>query len=166
MKFYNGKETINFKNGTMTLMPEPTDKNQRITLEELQKAVLDTRNSPLPTKEELEKIQKHSNEARFGLYMTNDEAIELLSKGFQSLYKWDYETHSYHQYGVPADWKISTYCADMSQIVNCAGCGKELSFAFTYTSFELHTKTGFGYGICKECNEKEWERRKRGETKC
>lgn len=82
------------------------------------------------------------------------------------LEKWDYETRSYHKYSVPAEWKVSTCCADMSQIINCAGCGKELPYGETFTSLEIHTKMGIGYGICKECYEKEWERRKRGETKC
>ena len=121
--------------------------------------------SPL-TAENLERYQSVTNEVVLGLYMPNDEAFELFKKGFKPIRKWDYETHSYRKYGVPKDWIIAFCCADMSQIINCAGCGKELPYGETFTSLELHTKTGIGYGVCNECYEKERERRKRGETKC
>lgn len=133
-------------------------------LRDLKEAILETENlSPL-TKEEYETLQKLNNEALFGLYMTDDEALELLSKGFQFIHLWDYKTHSFHQYGVPNEWKISICCADMSQIVNCAGCGKELPYGETYTSLERHSFKGFGYGVCNECYEKEWKRRSEAEN--
>lgn len=103
-------------------------------------------------------------ERHLNLYMTFDETFELVTNGFKSIRKWDYETHSYHGYGVPKEWKIATYCADMSQHINCAGCGKLLPYGETFTSLELHTSMGFGYGVCNECYDKEWERRRRSES--
>lgn len=130
----------------------------------IEKAVKEIINlSPL-TAENLERYQSVTNEAVLGLYMPNDEAFELLKKGFQLICKWDYETRSYRKYGVPKDWIIAFRCADMSQHINCAGCGKVLPYGETFTSLELHTTMGIGYGVCNECYEKEWERRRRCEN--
>lgn len=143
------------------------DTNKCNFLEELQKTITEiTKPHPPTTKEEREKLEKQLNAAIFGLYMTNDEVLNLAGKKFQRLMKWDYETHSYHNYSIPADWKVYVGGADMSQIINCAGCGKELPMGEAFASLEIHSKMGFGYGVCKECNEEEWERRERGETKC
>ena len=112
----------------------------------------------------IKQMEKIYCERHFGLYMTYDETFELLKKGFTPIRKWDYETHSYRKYGVPMDWFISAFCADLSQHINCAGCGKVLPYGETFTSLELHTKMGIGYGVCKECYEQEWERRRRDEN--
>ena len=78
------------------------------------------------------------------------------------LNKWNYETHKYDQYSVPDEWNCQTYSSDMKEIVNCPHCGKELGFGNTYTSLEIHTPVfGFGYGVCRECHEKELERRRK-----
>lgn len=74
--------------------------------------------------------------------------------------KWNYEKHEYEDYSVPIDWYVSTYETDMDKVVNCASCGKELPFGDTYTSLEIHTTVGFGYGVCEECYQREWERRR------
>lgn len=47
----------------------------------------------------------------------------------------------------------------MSNKVNCAQCGREIKFGDSYTSKEIHTFSGFGYSVCEECYDKEWERR-------
>lgn len=132
---------------------------------DIEKAVEEIINLSHLTAENRERFQSIENEVVLGLYMPNDEAFELFKKGFKPIRKWDYETHSYRKYGVPKDWTISCCCADMSQHINCAGCGKVLPYGETFTSLELHTKSGIGYGVCKECNEKEWERRRRYEKK-
>lgn len=131
---------------------------------DIEKAVKEIINLSHLTAENRERFQSIENEVVLGLYMPNDEAFELFKKGFKPIRKWDYETHSYRKYGVPKEWNISTCCADMSQHINCAGCGKVLPYGETFTSLELHTKMGIGYGVCKECNEQEWERRRRGEN--
>ena len=120
---------------------------------------------PPPTKEQHDLYEKTYNEHHYGLYMTNDELSSLVGKRIQKLFRWDYETRSYHKYGIPVEWIISTYRADMSQHINCAGCGKELPYGETFTSLELHTTMGIGYGVCNVCYAEEWKRRKRGESK-
>lgn len=77
--------------------------------------------------------------------------------------KWNYEEHTYEPYEVPDDWKCRAYTMDLSEVVNCPHCGKELPFGETYTSMEIHTNGGFGFGVCGDCYEKEWERRKEHE---
>ena len=52
---------------------------------------------------------------------------------------------------------------DLKEAVNCPHCGKEIPFGGTYTSLEIHTNMGFGFGVCGDCYEKEWERRKEHE---
>ena len=75
------------------------------------------------------------------------------------LRKWNYKNHDYDDYKIPDEWNCKTFTVDMKEIVNCPHCGKELSFGETYCSKELHTHyLGFGYGVCKECYQEEWER--------
>lgn len=76
------------------------------------------------------------------------------------LRKWNYEKHKYEPYKIPNNWSCKTYCDDMYEIVNCPHCGKEIEFGKCYTSMEIHTEHGFGYGVCEECYQKEWEKRK------
>lgn len=76
------------------------------------------------------------------------------------LRKWNYETHEYDPYEIPDEWNVplTTY---LDEIVNCPHCGKELKYGETYTSKEIHNNVGFGYGVCSECYEEEWERRRK-----
>lgn len=76
------------------------------------------------------------------------------------LNKWNYQTHSYDQVQIPNDWNCKTYSDDMDEIINCPHCGKQIKFGDGYTSLEFHTGMGFGYAVCEECYNKEWERRK------
>ena len=76
------------------------------------------------------------------------------------LSKWNYKKHKYDDFEVPNNWNCLTYSDDMDKVVNCPHCGKELKFGDTYTSLEIHTNIGFGYGVCKECYQEEWQRRK------
>lgn len=64
--------------------------------------------------------------------------------------KWNYEKRDYEPYKVPDSWNVKTY-TDMDEIVNCPHCGKELRFGDTYTSHEIHTEHGIGYGVCEDC---------------
>ena len=71
------------------------------------------------------------------------------------LKKWNYKTHNYDSYKIPNEWNCKTYSDNMKEIVNCPHCGKKLEFGDTFTSLEIHTGFGFGYGVCSECYEKE-----------
>lgn len=76
------------------------------------------------------------------------------------LKKWNYKTHKYDDFKVPDEWNCKNYTNDMEEIINCPHCGKKTPFGECYTSLEIHTPYfGFGYGVCKECYQKEWERR-------
>lgn len=75
------------------------------------------------------------------------------------LRKWNGNKKEYEDYKIPGNWNVKTYCADMDEIVNCAQCGKELKYGNTYTSMEVHTEMGFGYGVCDTCYRFELKRR-------
>ena len=77
------------------------------------------------------------------------------------LNKWNYDIHDYEPYEVPDDWNCKTYSADMDEVVNCPHCGNKILFGQSYTSMEIHSKVGFGYAVCEQCYEKEWNRRKK-----
>lgn len=78
--------------------------------------------------------------------------------------KWNYKTHEYDSIEVPDEWNVSLYTENMDEIVNCPHCGKELRYGETYTSKEIHNWIGLGYGVCEECYEEEWKRRKKYRT--
>lgn len=71
--------------------------------------------------------------------------------------KWNYETNQYDPYDLPDG--ASCYEEDMGTVVACAQCGRKVTYGTCYTSFEVQTPHGFGYAVCPECYEKEWERR-------
>ena len=73
------------------------------------------------------------------------------------LRKWNYKTHEYDHYEVPDEWNVSAFEADMDTIVNCAECGKLITFGQGYTSRKIHTFFGMGYVVCKDCYDKEIE---------
>ena len=72
--------------------------------------------------------------------------------------KWNYETETYDAYEVPDEWNCKTYSDDMEETVNCPHCGLELQFGDTYTSREIQTTMGFGYGVCWKCYQQERQR--------
>ena len=80
------------------------------------------------------------------------------------LKKWNYKTHQYDDYEVSDNWNCKTYSYDMGEIVNCPHCGKPIPFGYAYTSLEIHTPAGFGYAVCDQCYEDEWQRRREAET--
>ena len=69
--------------------------------------------------------------------------------------KWNFSKVEYEDYELPEG--ASTFSKDMDEIVSCARCGKRLSFGDTYTSRQIQTQGGFGYGVCEKCYEKEWK---------
>ena len=79
--------------------------------------------------------------------MTKDKAV-----------KWIPAKHEYEPYDLPDG--ASCYEEDMDKVVPCAQCGRAVTFGDSYTSLEVHTQIGFGYAVCHECYEAEYERRK------
>ena len=71
--------------------------------------------------------------------------------------KWNYLTHSYEPVEVPK--KATAYLANMDEVVQCAQCGKEMTFGDGYTSQEIHTAMGFGYSVCTICHTAELGRK-------
>lgn len=69
-----------------------------------------------------------------------------------TLRRFNEAAREYEPYGVPDEWKLLAYSNDMDELCNCALCGKGLRYGDTYTSFQVHTSNGFGYGVCEECH--------------
>ena len=76
------------------------------------------------------------------------------------LKKWNYEKNEYEDYKVPRKWNCKFVCASMIEVVNCPHCGKEIFFGDGHSSMEIRTKAGWGYAVCKDCSDEEWDRRK------
>ena len=51
----------------------------------------------------------------------------------------------------------TTYASDMDDIIACAACGKLLKFGDSYTSRKILSNGGFGFAVCEDCYEKEFE---------
>ena len=76
------------------------------------------------------------------------------------LRKWDERKKAYEPYDVPDEWHVTTFESDMNERVNCAQCGREISFGDSYTSMQVHSPIGFGYAVCEDCYHlKEWPER-------
>ena len=69
--------------------------------------------------------------------------------------KWDPQTAQYSPYELPE--MASAYAGKMDEVIQCASCGRKLTYDMCYTSRQIHTEMGFGYGVCENCYEKEWE---------
>lgn len=78
-------------------------------------------------------------------------------KELMKSYKWNYERHAYDEYDVPPKSKI--YTDDMDEIVQCAQCGRELTYGDSYTSLEIHTSGGLGFCVCEDCADEELKRK-------
>lgn len=70
--------------------------------------------------------------------------------------KWDYKKRDYVPYQIPDNWHCPMVAADMTEIVNCASCGKEMTFGEGYNSRVIHGTLGFSYTVCESCMNKEW----------
>lgn len=75
------------------------------------------------------------------------------------LQKWNWNKHAYEDLEVPDNWVCKCYSDDMTEVVNCLHCGKNITFGKSFTSMEIHTKMGLGYAVCEECYDKECKRR-------
>lgn len=72
------------------------------------------------------------------------------------LQKWNFDTHQYEPFESPAR-VLSLYSEDMLQEVDCANCGKRMTYGDGYTSRTIHNHVGLGYPVCEDCYEKEHE---------
>lgn len=73
--------------------------------------------------------------------------------------KWNYKKHIYEPFEVPDDRNVRLYANDLTEVINCANCGKEVVAGNTYTSLTIHNHAGFGYCVCEECYLKELRER-------
>ena len=76
-----------------------------------------------------------------------------------TLRKWNYQKHAYDPYETPNQWNCKQICESMDEIINCASCGKEITFGEGYSSNVIQDSVGFGYCVCEKCAEKEWAAR-------
>jgi len=67
--------------------------------------------------------------------------------------KWDFTTREYYSFIVSP--KASLYEEDMSKIIDCAECSREMAFGDCYTSRAIHNTYGLGYAVCEDCYSKE-----------
>lgn len=83
----------------------------------------------------------------------------------KQLRRWDYESHTYKPYEIPAIWNTPLYSEDMKEVINCASCGDVLTLGKSYTSLEIRNSYGLGFPVCMKCFNEEMERwnRYRGE---
>lgn len=81
------------------------------------------------------------------------------------LRKWNWKKSCYEAYEVPDDWEVKAFSLDMEEEINCAQCGKRISFGSSYTSREVHTDSGLGYPVCEDCHNEEIRREKQKKEK-
>lgn len=72
--------------------------------------------------------------------------------------RWDFEKHEYDIIEVPDNWIITTRGSSQC---NCVSCGRKVYVDDCYTSYQYQDAIGFGYLVCEDCYNKEWELRKR-----
>ena len=71
-----------------------------------------------------------------------------------TLQKWNFKTHKYEPFESPAR-VLSLYSEDMLAEVDCANCGKRMTYGDGYTSRTIHNHIGLGYPVCEGCYEQE-----------
>ena len=76
------------------------------------------------------------------------------------LNRWNWKTRAYEPHELPDSRKATVYVSDPDTLVDCASCGVSLPYGEAYVSCEIHTATGFGYAVCKDCYEEEIRREK------
>lgn len=74
------------------------------------------------------------------------------------LQKWNYEKHEYEPFDSPAKFTV-LYSSDMSEPIQCANCGKDMTYGEGYTSQTIHNDLGLGYPVCENCYEVETNER-------
>lgn len=67
------------------------------------------------------------------------------------LERWNCKTREYEPYEIPDNRRIAMLCDSMDQVIDCASCGREMTFGEGFTSLEFHAPVGFGYCVCPDC---------------
>lgn len=69
--------------------------------------------------------------------------------------KWNYERQAYDQVTIPEGAVTSAYLSD---VVQCAQCGRKITYGAAYTSLEIQTPHGMGFSVCRDCYDDELAR--------
>jgi len=81
------------------------------------------------------------------------------------MYKYNQTTCKEEPYTPPVeDGYYPIYCDNMDKKINCAQCGKEITFGDGYTSREIYSGP-WGHMVCVDCMEKEMEREREYEKR-
>ena len=75
------------------------------------------------------------------------------------LRKYSPRCRRYEDYEIPDTWNVALTAPTMDTFVDCAGCGRSIPFGASFTSLEIHTKSGIGYAVCKNCHAAEKKRK-------
>lgn len=87
-----------------------------------------------------------------------------MKRSFAFLRKWDYARRCYVPFLSPAGSDAMLNGND-GDICRCAECGAKMRYGDCFTSIRIHNALGFGYAVCRDCNKKEWEERRRWEKR-
>lgn len=82
----------------------------------------------------------------------------------KTLKKYNYATNKFSDHIIEDNWNCKAYSHDMEEVVNCPHCGRQLTYGDTYTSLEIRTPMGFGYGVCENCYSEELRRMRNAQT--
>lgn len=69
--------------------------------------------------------------------------------------KWNHIAKEYEPYTPDPSWKLILFTTNMDEEVNCANCGKPMTYGEGYTSRVLHNRVGLGYPVDEDCYFKE-----------
>lgn len=70
--------------------------------------------------------------------------------------KWNFRLKKYELFEIPNNRNICFSSNNMSQVIQCVNCGKELTVGESNISLQYHTNMGFGYCVCNSCYQDEW----------
>lgn len=70
--------------------------------------------------------------------------------------KWNLRLRQYEPYTLPAGWVCPQICEDMEMPINCASCGKQMTYGQGFTSRIIQTDGGMSYSVCWDCKNREW----------
>lgn len=76
------------------------------------------------------------------------------------LNRWNYKTKAYEPYEIPDTWNVGTFRENMTDNIDCAICGKTITYGKSYTSLAIHSELlGIGYCVCDKCHNDEMKYR-------
>lgn len=67
--------------------------------------------------------------------------------------KYDFKERRYKRYILPAGAAMER--DNLEDVVNCANCGRTITYGESYTSLTIHNPYGIGYCVCGQCHYKE-----------